>query len=172
MTVKLNKKDVLQTTDDALTLFRAGIKSEETRETYEKRLKEFLCGTLENYLEGNKDLREKQRQQRLDKGDKKKIRSILDADFSIRANELVKKAKENPDEIMGMLLAYSTKLKERPRWLPGFILTAFLAIASDFAPVHTIFPVPKSNVVVFGLFSLNTAPGNYSGSHSTSGNFF
>jgi len=111
--VKLNKKDVLQTTDDALTVFRTCIKSGETRKTYEKRLKEFLCGTLENYLEGNKELREKQRQQRLVEGDKKKIRSILDADFSIRANELVKKAKENPDEIMGMLLAYSTKLKER-----------------------------------------------------------
>ena len=113
MTVKLDKKDVTQTTKDALALFRTGIKSEKTRETYEKRLKEFLCGTLENYLDGDKDLREKQRQQRLADGDKKKISLILDADFSIRANELVKKTKENPDEIMGLLLTYSTKLKER-----------------------------------------------------------
>jgi len=94
----------MQTTEDALTLFRAGIKSEKTQETYEKRLKEFVCGTLENYLDGDKDRREKQRQQRLAEGDKKKISLVLDADFSIRANELVKKAKENPDEIMGMLL--------------------------------------------------------------------
>ena len=113
MTVKLDKKDVVKLIDDALKIFKTGITSEKTRETYEKRLKEFLCGTLENYLKGNKDLREKQRQQRLVEGDKKKIRSILDADFSIRANELVKKVKENPDEIMGMLLAYSNKLKER-----------------------------------------------------------
>jgi hypothetical protein len=56
LTVKLNKKDVLQTTNDPLTIFRTGIKSEETRKTYEKRLREFLCGTLENYLEGNKEL--------------------------------------------------------------------------------------------------------------------
>ena len=103
----------MQTTEDALTLFRNGIKSKETRETYEKRLKEFLCGTLENYLDGNKDLRERQRHQRLANGEKKKIASILDADFSERASELVKKARENPDEIMGMTLAYSAKLKER-----------------------------------------------------------
>jgi len=91
LTVKLDKKDVVKTIDDSLTLFRSGIKSGKTRETYEKRLKEFLCGTLENYLDGNKDLREKQRLARLAEGDKKKISQVLDADFSIRANELVKK---------------------------------------------------------------------------------
>jgi len=103
----------MQTTEDALTLFRNGIRSKATRATYEKRLKEFLCGTLENYLDGNKTLREKQRKQRLADGNKKNIASILDADFSERASELVKKAKEDPDEIMGMMLSYSTKLKVR-----------------------------------------------------------
>jgi len=147
LTVKLDKKDVVKTTDDTLTLFRAGIKSEETRETYEKRLKEFLCGTLENYLEGNKDLREKQRKKRLVEGDKKKIRSILDADFSIRANELVKKAKENPDEIMGLLLAYSTKLKERcekPKEDPDYLNPS--TFPNMFKPIKKLF---KMNGVHF-----------------------
>jgi len=137
----------VQTTDDTLTLFRVGIKSEETRETYEKRLKEFLCGTLENYLEGNKDLREKQRKKRLVEGDKKKIRSILDADFSIRANELVKKAKENPDETMGMLLAYSTKLKERcekPKEDPDYLNPS--TFPNMFKPIKKLF---KMNGVHF-----------------------
>ncbi len=137
----------MQTTDDTLTLFRVGIKSEETRETYEKRLKEFLCGTLENYLEGNKDLREKQRKKRLVEGDKKKIRSILDADFSIRANELVKKAKENPDEIMGLLLAYSTKLKERcekPKEDPDYLNPS--TFPNMFKPIKKLF---KMNGVHF-----------------------
>jgi len=35
LTVKLNKKDVVKTINDTLTLFRTGIKSEKTRETYE-----------------------------------------------------------------------------------------------------------------------------------------
>ena len=38
--------------------------------------------------------------------------------------------------------------------------TAFFDICSDFAPVHTIFPEEKINVAVFGLFNLNTNPGN------------
>ncbi len=136
-----------QTTEDALALFRTGIKSEKTRETYEKRLKEFLCGTLENYLDGNKDLREKQRQQRLTEGDKKKISMILDADFSIRANELVKKTKENPDDIMGLLLTYSTKLKERcekPKEDPDYLSPN--TIPNMFKPIKKLF---KMNGVHF-----------------------
>ena len=100
----------MQTTEDALTLFRNGIRSKATRATYEKRLKEFLCGTLENYLDGNKTLREKQRKQRLADGNKKNIASILDADFTERASEIVKKAREDPDEIMGIILSYFSKL--------------------------------------------------------------
>lgn len=145
--MKLDKKDVIQTTDDALTLFRTGIKSEKTHDTYEKRLKEFVCGTLENYLDGDKVLREKQRQQRLDEGDKKKIGLILDADFSIRVNELVKKAKENPDEIMGMLLAYSTKLKERcdkPKEDPDYLNPN--TVPNMFKPIKKLF---KMNGVHF-----------------------
>ena len=148
MPVKLDKKDVLQTVDDTLTLFKSGIKSEVTRETYEKRLKEFLCGTLENYLDGNKTLREKQRQKRLVEGNNKKIGMILDADFSIRANELVKKTKENPDEAMGMLLAYSAKLKERcekPKEDPDYLNPN--TIPNMFKPIKKLF---KMNGLHFG----------------------
>ncbi len=147
MTVKLDKNDVTQTTEDALALFRIGIKSEKTKETYEKRLKEFLCGTLQNYLDGDKDLREKQREQRLAEADKKKISLVLDADFSIRSNELVKKAKENPNEIMGMLLAYSTKLKERcdkPKEDPDYLNPN--TVPNMFKPIKKLF---KMNGVHF-----------------------
>ncbi|MGQ0791463.1 MAG: integrase, partial [Nitrosopumilaceae archaeon] len=123
------------------------IKSETTQDTYEKRIKEYDCGTLENYLDGDKDRREKQRQQRLAYGDKKKIGLILDADFSIRVNELVKKAKENPDEIMGMLLAYSTKLKERcdkPKEDPDYLNPN--TVPNMFKPIKKLF---KMNGVHF-----------------------
>ncbi len=53
LTVKLNKKDVVKIIDDTLTLFRTGIKSEKTRETYEKRYAK-LSGSWEiNSLESN-----------------------------------------------------------------------------------------------------------------------
>ena len=113
MKIKLNKNDIAQTSQDALTLFRSGIPNPVTRKKYEERLKEFVCSVLEDYLEGDAELREKQRQQRLEEGDKKKIISILDADFAIRVNEFVQKAKQNPDDTMGILLTYSEKLKER-----------------------------------------------------------
>ena len=143
----MDKKDVVKTIDDAIEVFKSGITSEKTRETYEKRLKEFLCGTLENYLEGNKELREKQRKRRLAKRDKKKISSILDADFAVRANELVKKAKENPDDIMGLLLTYSTKLKERcnkPKEDPDYLNPN--TIPNMFKPIKKLF---KMNGVHF-----------------------
>lgn len=147
MAIRLDKKDVIQTTEDALTLFRNGIKSKETRETYEKRLKEFLCGTLENYLDGNKVLRENQRKERLASGEKKKIAAILDADFSERASELVKRTKEDPDEIMAMMLAYSAKLKERcekPQEDPDYLNPNTLP--NMFKPIKKIF---KMNGVHF-----------------------
>ena len=43
------------------------------------------------------------------------------------------------------------------------VFTAFTAISSDFDPVQTIFPDVKRRVAVFGIFNLNTAPGNCSG---------
>ena len=52
------------------------------------------------------------------------------------------------------------------------VLTAFIANSSDFAPVHTIFPVRKIKVAVLGFFNLKTNPGNWSGWYSVSGNFW
>src|SRR5688572_22739844 len=48
-------------------------------------------------------------------------------------------------------------------------LTAWMAIFSDFAPVHTILPELKMSVAVLGDLSLKTRPGNWSGWYSTSG---
>ena len=113
MKIKLNKDDIVKTSNDAMTLFRAGIKSKATKETYEKVLREFLSVNLETYLKGDHKLIEKQIQDRIKEGDKRKIASILDADIEVRANEFVKLAKENPDEITGLLLTLSNKYKER-----------------------------------------------------------
>lgn len=147
MKIKLDKNDIVKTSSDALTLFRAGIKSKETRETYEKRLKEVICGNLENYLQGDPDLVEKQRLERLASGNKKKISLVLDADFEIRANEFVKKAKENPEEVTGILILLSTKLKERsekPKNDPDYLHPN--TIPNIFKPIKKLF---KMNSVHF-----------------------
>ena len=113
MRIKLTKSDVKHTTEDALTLFRTGIPNPVTRKKYEDKIKELVCGVLEDYLDGNTQLRENQRKSRLEEGDKKKISSVIDVDFGIRVNEFVSKAKSNPDEIMDVLLTYAEKLKQR-----------------------------------------------------------
>lgn len=101
------------TTDDVLTLFRTGIPNNITRKKYEDKIKELVCSVLEDYLDGNIELRENQRKSRLDDGNVKKISAILDADFGIRVNEFVSKAKSDPNEIMNVLLTYAEKLKQR-----------------------------------------------------------
>src|SRR4030066_1084562 len=49
--------------------------------------------------------------------------------------------------------------------------TALRDSFSDLAPVHTILPVPKMSVAVFGFFSLKTKPGKTLGLYSVCGNF-
>ena len=147
MGIKINKNDIKHTTEDPITLFRTGIKSSHTRTTYEKRLKEFVCGVLENYLDGDRQLREDQRIQRLKNGNKKMISSLLDADFEIRANELVKKTKEDPDSTTGILLAYISKLKERcekPKDDPDYLNPN--TVPNMFKPIKKLF---KMNGVHF-----------------------
>ena len=58
-------------------------------------------------------MREKQRKESLADDNNRRICAVLDADFAQRANEIVQKAKENPDEVTGILLAYSTRLRKR-----------------------------------------------------------
>lgn len=154
--INLDKGDVVQTVDDALTLFRTGIKSEMTRQTYEKRLKEFLCGTLEDYLDGDKSLREQQRKQRLaDGSNRKKIGMVLDADFDVRARELVQKARDDPDGITGLLLAYSARLKERcekPVQDPAYLSPN--TVPNMFKPIKKLF---KMNGVHFQWERIDSA---------------
>jgi len=113
LSIKLRKGEVEETTKDALVRFRNGIKSKVTLQKYERKLKILVCQTLEEYLIGNPEKREVQKKERLASGDKKKIEEFLDADFPQRVQELVERAKQNPDWAENVFMAYSAKLKER-----------------------------------------------------------
>src|SRR3990170_870514 len=62
-------------------------------------------------------------------------------------------------------------------WIPWLLnsLTTFSTALrdsfSDLAPVHTILPVPKIRVAVFGFFRRKTKPGKTLGLYSVWGNF-
>lgn len=113
MTIKLRKGEVQERIEDPLTLFFDGIRAKTTKEKYTRRLKTFLCVTLEDYLDGDLELREKQRKERLEQGNKKEIKSFLDADFSQRAKEFVEKSIKNTKWAESILITYSAQLKKR-----------------------------------------------------------
>lgn len=113
MAIKLTKEEVAKTTKDPLALFRSGIKSKVTLTKYERKLKIFLCHTLEEHLIGNPSLREAQRKERLTAGNKNEIEDILDADFEDRVREFVDNTRRDPSWTEDILLAYSAKLKQR-----------------------------------------------------------
>lgn len=113
MIIKLRKGEIEKKIESHLTLFFTGIRAKSTKDKYTRRLKAFLCVTLEDYLEGDPKLREKQRQERLAGGNKRKIESFLDADFELRVKQFVEKSKNDPDWAMNILLGYSDELKKR-----------------------------------------------------------
>lgn len=112
--IKLNKGEVQEATRDPLTIFREGIKSSSTLKKYERRLKIFLCHTLEDYLIGDPTLREKQHKEYLESDGGKQLQ-ILDADFPDRVREFVEKTRKDPEWTMNVMLTYAQKLKERTR---------------------------------------------------------
>lgn len=86
MAIRLTEHDLIETTDDALRQFFEGIKSKQTRITYEGNLRYFLvevCGDL------------------------------LHGDFAQRANEFVNIAREEQQSAIKIVRAYVSKLRER-----------------------------------------------------------
>ena len=112
---KLAKDDIESVTKDPYQLFLNSLTNESTRETYIRRLKRFLCLTLEDYLQGDKSLRERQRAARLKTGDRREIERYLDADFDVRVREFVDKARADSNWTAELMVTWSKKLKERTR---------------------------------------------------------
>jgi len=86
MDIKLTEQDLVEVSSDALKQFFEGIKSKQTRITYESNLKYFLvraCGEL------------------------------LNGDFSQRANEFVNLAKNDQQNAIKIVRAYVSKLREK-----------------------------------------------------------
>lgn len=140
MTIKLRKGEVQERIEDPLTLFWDGIRAKTTKEKYTRRLKTFLCVTLEDYLIGDPELREKQRKERLERGNNKEIKSFLDADFSQRAKEFVEKSIENIKWVENILLTYSAQLKKRtelPKTHPDRLSPNY--IPKLFQPIQKLF---------------------------------
>lgn len=85
-TIRLSSEDVKPTKQDALELFHSGIKADETRRTMDGNLKRFLVDACAEILQG---------------------------DYKQRAQEFVDIAKEDQDRAVGIVMAYTRKLREQ-----------------------------------------------------------
>lgn len=84
--MKITKDSLVKIEDEPIELFYQGIKSSASRTSYTRKLRQVLCNYLEDVLEGS---------------------------FEKRAAQLVYKAKENPHEVLRILLSLSKMLRER-----------------------------------------------------------
>ncbi|MGQ0795652.1 MAG: integrase [Nitrosopumilaceae archaeon] len=119
--MKIRIEDLDEVTSEPIKLFYDGIKSNETREKYTRTLRRILCDILEDLLHGS---------------------------FEQRAAELVRKAKENPEYALSILLAISRKLKQRtelPETNQNYLNP--ISIPSYFKPIKKIFDMNGVAVV-------------------------
>ncbi|MEM4379765.1 MAG: hypothetical protein QXL01_03660 [Thermoplasmatales archaeon] len=84
--MKITKDNLVKIEDEPIELFYQGIKSSASKISYTRKLRQVLCNYLEDVLEGS---------------------------FEKRAAQLVYKAKENPHEVLRILLSLSKMLRER-----------------------------------------------------------
>jgi len=84
--LKITRDNLVKIEDDPLESFYQGFKSPVTKTSYTRKLRKILCEYLEDILEGS---------------------------FENRASQLVYKAKEDPQEILRILLSLSKILRER-----------------------------------------------------------
>jgi len=125
--IKLSKSEVRRRTKNPLVVFREGIRSDVTRKRYERKLQVILCDVLEDHLSG---------------------------DFNQRVKEFVEKTKADPDWTMDLMLAFSSKLKERtklPDTDPDYLNPQ--SFPNYFKPIKKLF---KMNGVHFEWARVNT----------------
>ena len=84
--MKITKKNMVKLEDEPIELFCQGIRSQETKVSYTRKLRKILCEYLEDLFDGG---------------------------FESRAAQFVYLTKKDPDETIRILLSLSRLLKER-----------------------------------------------------------
>ena len=95
--MEITHDEIVEITETPYSLFEKSIPNKETWRFYRNMMKRIVCGYLKNILIGDPGLIEKQKQEMKKNNQKLHYRKdYYDADFEIRINELVQKAKDNP----------------------------------------------------------------------------
>ena len=111
--MKINPSEISKNQESPLTRFYSSFKSDETRKDYERKLKKVMCEFLSDVLEGDQNLINQELLQ-----PKKKRGSLFKvptADFEVRVNEFVRRAKHDADWAENVIITIIEKLKEKSK---------------------------------------------------------
>lgn len=114
--MEISAEEIIEINETPYQLFQKGVPNKTTWTTYRNMMKKTVCEYLKTILVGDPSLVEKQKQDMMISGKKLHYRrQYFDADFEIRVNELVKRAKEDSKWIDSVLVTITSKLMDRTK---------------------------------------------------------
>ncbi len=114
--MKIQPEELIEENQSAYILFQRGFPNKATLQTNTNVLKKIVCDYLQMIIRGNTALVETQKQEMALKSKKLHYRkNYYDADFEIRVNELVRRAKEDAKWVDTVLMTLVAKLMDRTK---------------------------------------------------------
>ncbi|MGI9566637.1 MAG: hypothetical protein ACR2LL_06450 [Nitrosopumilus sp.] len=139
--MEITHDEIVEITETPYQLFEKSVPNKETWRFYRNMMKRVLCGYLKNILTGDPKLVEKQKQEMTEKNQKLHYRKdYYDADYQVRINEIVQRAKDNPKWIDSVLITLASKLMDRtklPKIDPDYIKSTM--VENNFKPLKKLF---------------------------------
>lgn len=139
--MEISQDDIVEITQTPYQLFEKAVPNPKTWQFYRNMTKRIVCGYLKTILTDDSKLVEQQKQEMTSKGEKLHYRKdYYDADWQVRVNELVQRARENPKWIESVLITLVSKLMERtklPKTDPDYIKSTM--VENTFKPLRKLF---------------------------------
>jgi len=149
--VEINPEEVIQTTESPIELFYSALNNPATRRNYTNMLKKIMCEYLKPIIKVDATPVSKEQKKRHYK------RTFSDADFEIRVNQFVRKAKKDPEWAEAILMTLVTKLMEKtklPHTDPQYIKS--VSVENNLKPLKKLFGmnnVPMAWARIYNLLS-------------------
>jgi len=111
--LKINPNEISKNQESPLTRFYSSFNSDATRKDYERKLKKVMCEFLSDVLEGDQNLvNQELAEPKTKRGSSFKVPT---ADFEVRVNEFVRRAKHDADWAENVIITIIEKLKEKSK---------------------------------------------------------
>jgi len=114
--LEISAEEIIEINETPYQLFQKGVPNKATWTAYRNMMKKTVCEYLKTILVGDPSLVEKQKQDMMISGKKLHYKKqYYDADFEIRVNELVRRAKVDSKWIDSVLVTITSKLMDRTK---------------------------------------------------------